>query len=498
LKQSGLREARQRVNAIQHHIDNTSDADTNKQLKNNLDLARQLTELTSNYYDGQSHVTSADEEISDTDKAIRLVERIVAAGRADGELGDILRRFRSGLVSQSQITVEIEKLQDQQIQLQLDTIVWEDQLDAVTMGQDTPLGEFEILENRRDILSSLVSIAARFETNLANRYVKLETLQEKTRSLSRALDGRLLWLPTNRRFDVSWIQQTLISLRSFFSLPDWEQTLHELFQNSSSRTLVASILIIMALCIVLLKRRIKARLSDFSTRLHKVGQDSQLLTPWALVITFLSIFALPLAFWAVAYALADSEAVFPRAISAAFRDTASLCMILGFFTTLAAPGGIVEAHFKWSSVPRQILYSNLKWLTVLMVPATFLFTYAVSVNDTNSQYGLGRMTFIFVSAILVFAGFRILRPGGEVLERMFGHLRFRFVGYLVFIIFAGLPLVLAVLTLSNSCSLRFGRLSPATSSLFSLASWAAAMRRSIACRLAVRRAETSYALSSMP
>jgi len=449
LKQSDLREARLRAEDIERQIPlATGEADA-RQLEINLKLAQQLTRLTTDYYDEQSLVVMTDEKIADADKGLRLVERIVAAGRADGELGDILRRLRSDLSSPLEITVDVKNLQSRQINLQLESIVWEDQYDAMgdAFGNDIPLRDFEILETRRNILSELTSLAVRLDANLTNRKVKLDLLDEKTRTLRRALDGRLLWLPTNKSLDGTWFDQISTSVQSFVSPINWSVTAKDVLENSAGRNLLSLLLILISLGLLALRTQFKTRLKSVSTRLHKVDTDAQWLTPYVLVIRVLSVAALPLAVFALANLLGDPDLVFPNAIFVALSNTAIVIFIFTYFSEISAPSGAIEEHFQWATGPRQVLYKSLKWLALLMPMGAFFYNYAITMGDSSNEYGLGRIAFIFISLILSVAGFRILRPGGDVSKHMFGHLPYNSIGFIAFAVFSGLPFFLASLTL---------------------------------------------------
>ncbi|GHB04019.1 hypothetical protein GCM10009069_28270 [Algimonas arctica] len=449
LKQSDLRQARLRVDDLERRIDNAQTIEETRQLETNLALSRQLTTLTESYYDELSLVISTDEKIADADKSMRLVERIVAAGRADGELGDILRRLRSDLPSPLEITVAIKDLQSRQINLQLESIVWEDQYDEMSdsLGNDITLSDFEILESRRSTLSELTAMAVRLDANQTNRRVKLDVLDVKTRSLRRALDGRLLWLPTNKSLDGTWFEQISTSAQSFLSPRNWSITARDVLENSAKRNALTVILLLISLGLFALRKRFNARFKDISLKLHRVDTDAQWLTPYVLLIGALNVAALPIAIFALANLLGDPDLVFPNAIFVALRNTAIVVFIFTYFSALAAPCGAIDKHFRWSTRPREVLHQNLKWLAVLMPIGAFFYNYAITMDDAANEYGLGRIAFIFISIILSVAGFRILRPKSEVSKHMFGNLSYKSVGFIVFALFAGLPLFLASLTL---------------------------------------------------
>ncbi|HRX78721.1 MAG TPA: mechanosensitive ion channel, partial [Pirellulaceae bacterium] len=451
LHQSDLQKMRRLAAEIGEKMDRSMTAQSREESAKNLALANDLVALAENYYADEAQVTVTDSQIADVDRSLRLIDRIVAAGRADGDLGSILRRVRTELPSAGILKRDIASVQSRQIKRQLDAILWQDALDAIdssTESASTRAGESELAE-RKSVLTSLLAMVGRYDSTLTSLRVKLESLQLKTASLRRALDGRLLWLPTNEVLNKAWVAQTVAASAEMLDVNRWRRVVADFLQGAMARPGAALALYLSALGLLFYRSQLRMRLAALAAKVSNVRHDAYWVSPLAILLTAASVAAVPLLLGTTGWLLSDAAATFSMAVGAALIATANVWLILGFFRALARRGGVIQAHFGWDDGPRATLAANFAWLMTVIIPCTFIFTYAMSINEPNSQYGLGRSIFLVISVALASAGFRMLRPGQDVGKHMFGHFQSHFLERLAFLIFALIPLALGILTLGG-------------------------------------------------
>lgn len=449
LRRADLLQARQLVKSIEQRLQNSSDQDAKNNNMENLALAEKLIDLTESYYAQQNAVQATENQNNEVEKSIRLLERIIAAGRADGELAAILHRVRANLVSPLDLRRQISRIQSRQIKLQLDEILWQDGLDEIRLiKEESPLIlQPNTLLERQQILASLIETAAKVEANYNNHLQKLEALQNNVKSLQRDLDGRLLWLPTNQSLNSSWLTQTYDSLRAFLNPKNWALTLADFHRSASRTPLWWSVLYLVGFGLLFYRKRLIHELISLSQKVGNVNLDRHWVSPYAFLLCLAIASALPLILWTSGSLLASAEANFSRAISSALKVAAQVLLIFALLTLLGRPRSLIGGHFDWQDQPRKIVVANLQWLTWFIVPCTFVFAYATTIGDPQSQYGLGRTVFLLASLAIAVTGYRILEPGNHVSRRLFGHLRSNFLSRLVFVLFAIVPLLLGILTL---------------------------------------------------
>lgn len=449
LRKSDLLDAQQLESAIQKRIDNGLESDT-VYAKENLKLAQELTALTNSYYSEESLVQTTANQINDIDKSLSLLERIISAGRADGDLGSVLRRIRSELVSPVQLSREIKRVQSKQIELQLNDILWQDAKDVLEIAKtrdEEAAGTASLSAERYQILGLLISTATKLDNNLNSRLVNLDSLQSRVKQLRRGLNGRLLWLPTNNALNSAWLSQTYNAALKFITPGKWRGALRDLKVGFKQSPLLSILLYLTAASLLLFRKRILVSLKELPQRVRNVNLDTHWVSPYAFTLSIALALALPLILWTSSWLLEGSDDAFAHTIGVACKTTGDVWFIFALFANLARPKGLIDSHFGWGEESRQTLSSNLSWLMLAIVPATFVFDYSMTIGDDQSQYGLGRTVFLIISLALSIAGFRILKQGSHVVDHMFGHLRTTLIAKVAFFIFAIIPLILGLLTL---------------------------------------------------
>ena len=449
LRQSDLRDAQRLTVKIEKRIQRAIAANNKEQLaeeQKNLALVNTLSALTTSYYREESLVQSTLNKTNQVETSLRLIHRIILAGRVGSDLGGILRRIRGELVPPVKIKRESARLRSVQIRLQLDSILWQDARDTTDteVQQDTTINRLLFVE-RQQLLSALIDTANKLDNNLNSHLVGLEALNTKSAQLRRDLNGRLLWLPTNQTLNITWVNQTAVAFMAFLAPRHWQQVYHDFWSEFKASPVIATLLYLLGLGLLFYRQRFLAALLTLPKMVRNVNLDTHWVSPYGFLLSVSSALALPLILWATGWVLLTSHLSFTYAVGMAFCASAAVMFLLSSFIVLARPNGVIDAHFEWGEDARKSLASNLSWLRAIVVPATFVFAYAMTVGDAVSQYGLGRSVFLFISLAISYAGFRILKTGNQVAMQMFG--RLPILGRVVFCVFVVVPLLLALLTL---------------------------------------------------
>ena len=139
-------------------------------------------------------------------------------------------------------------------------------------------------------------------------------------------------------------------------------------------------------------------------------------TSEALGLTILLAIWLPalLAYVGWRLGLSPVATQFTRSVAQGLLPAAGFWVTLRLARQLVRPGGIAEAHCGWSTEAAHALWRDLRWLTILTVPAVFvIFVFEMRGEDLWRE-SIGRLAFsISMLAVGVF-NYLALRSGGPL------------------------------------------------------------------------------------
>jgi potassium efflux system protein len=116
---------------------------------------------------------------------------------------------------------------------------------------------------------------------------------------------------------------------------------------------------------------------------------------------------------------------FTRSVAHGLFAAAGFWATLRVSRQLVRPGGIAEAHCAWSDKATHALWRDLRWLTLVLVPAVFVIFVFETRGEDLWRESVGRFAFsISMLAVAVF-NYLALRSGGPLAELLRGRDRRR-------------------------------------------------------------------------
>lgn len=243
---------------------------------------------------------------------------------------------------------------------------------ALSTSDPIPALDIELTEQTESLLRDIESSALRLVQTLANAEVvgrQVRLLSEEYREVA---TQQLFWVKSAPPVDASFflripamIKLALTSLASQHSLTSGNQW-----------ALVAAIAL---LAFRLLSRQ---KLLEFVARsnqtIRKASRDSYMLTLLALGATLLASLPVPLALLILGSGFPEYEAENPALMPILLPVAALLVFHLAFLANLVRRNGVAEGHFGWKPTVLAALRTAVLFLAIILLPAKFLLTFALS------------------------------------------------------------------------------------------------------------------------
>lgn len=319
--------------------------------------------------------------------------------------------------------------------------------------RDTIAGELRhLLGQRKQLLDQLSSNYASYIAQLVALDQTQQQLVTQAKSYADLLDQKLFWIASSAPIGLQWVDD-MTTAAGWLLLPaNWLEVLQGLVKSVTGAPLFALATVLAWLLLLLIGKRLQARLQAMSTLIGKVNRDSFLLTLEALLITVLLALPWPLLLMVASNLLHQPviSSGFTQAFAAGLHNLARFLLIGGLLRQLYRDDGIAPLHFRWSKQTCRVMRSALFWF----IPIGAVTSLVVGITEwhSNDLYRdtLGRAAFTFGS--LAFALFlaKILHPHKGALGTLLvpGGVawRLRFFWYPMVSL---LPLLLAGLALSG-------------------------------------------------
>lgn len=374
---------------------------------------------------------------SEIQQSAETVQRILETGSLTDELGEVLRAVRTGLPKPVELNQQILSLEQAQVTLQLNQILWQerlrglanpnDALNRLTEGsemddpargwRETGLG---LIESRKILLTGLVEDARREADQLATQEVAIRDLLLRAETLATLLDRRLLWLRTSDPLGPDWFTKLPSALGAMVSPESGSDVARSVRGLFSTKPFSVAMIVFISASLLLFDKWLHAQMTGLATRVGNVGRDTYWTTPLALTITLLVTVPIPLILFSAGSMLAETAAStqLVTAVSQALISTAFVVFILMMFREMARKRGLFDGHFGWSELAALRLRRALTWFTIIEGAATFVFTLASYGNDPVTRYSIGLVAFFVGAVAIVVFVWKLFKPTGSVFSEL--------------------------------------------------------------------------------
>ena len=388
--------------------------------------------------DVSKKLTRAEAKVADLEAELtRLAARVQAVGLADS-VGALLRRHRAEapdigmyrrFIRMRQQQIGDVQLQQIKLREQRQTLADIDALVDETMASlDKPIDP-EVNEQLEQLLRQLFVTQRRYMDALIEDYetyfqklvdfdAEQQELIARTQDLLDFIDERILWIPSGRTVQPALFSDGRDAFAWLLRPKHWAQ-LGRSFRDAATRLWPVNLLaLLLALLFVPFARRVRPRIASLGDQARKPNCARFAPTSEALGLTILLAIWLPALLAYVGWRLGMSPVAtqYTRSVAAGFVAAALLWGTLRVSRQLVRPDGVAEAQCGWSAKAANALWRDLRWLTLLTVPAVFvIFVFEVRGEDLWRE-SIGRLAFsISMLAVCAF-NYLALRTGGPLAE----------------------------------------------------------------------------------
>lgn len=314
-------------------------------------------------------------------------------------------------------------------------------------------------------LVNLVSSRSEVRTKLSSEYRRLieglGKLDFSRRQYLKALatfrdflGEKLFWVRTSSPVSIETFKALPAALSWLAGPPRWREIQHHFLDGARTNPIRSILLLVTLMSLILLRSRMKNRLTEFRRQILRASTDRFSHTLRALVVTIFLALPAPLALGFVSLSVSGVEGG-SEWLSGCGRGlgwSAILTFVFLFLISLCRKNGLGPTHFSWPESRAKLLSSDLKKLALVYVPSVLITTMTVYGSSTDHLQTLGRLVFVmamvWTAVVLrgtihpqtgVFSAFLARHPSGWLA-------RLRYVWYWGLVLE---PLVLAMLALSG-------------------------------------------------
>ncbi len=377
---------------------------------------------------------------------IRLAARVQAVGLADS-VGVLLRRHRAEAPDIGMYRRFIRMRQQQIGDVQLQQIRLREQrqalgdidtlIDEAMATIDVPVAPEEqeelekllrqLFETQRKYMDALIEDYETYFQKLVDFDARQQELIARTKDLLDFIDERILWIPSGRAVQPELLTDGRDAMAWLFGAKYWAQ-LGRGFRDAATRLRPVNLIaLLLAILFIPFARRVRSRMRSLGERAKKPGCDRFAPTSEAIALTMVLAIWLPalLAYVGWRLGLSPVATQFTRSVAHGLLAAAGFWATLRISRQLVRPDGIAEAHCGWSDKAAHALWRDLRWLTIVTVPAVFvIFVFEMRGEDLWRE-SIGRLAFsISMLAVGVF-NYLALRSGGPLAEVFRGRTRRR-------------------------------------------------------------------------
>ena len=363
----------------------------------------------------------------------------LASGTLNDAQGALLLRLRRELPDPDALTTSLNAAAREAERLRARRVLWEDELRRLEAGE-APM-------ESSDALRRLIDVARRHAERIERHALALGDTRERAALLGTLLDRRLLWLRRGESLAGSLPRDVLVGVRWLADPFLWSDALSTYVEAVSARPYRSALIVLFALGLLGLRRRLLALQADLAARVGHVGRDGYRVTPQAIALVVPLALPVPLAVAAGGWPLASVTSGFPRSLGIALVAVASVMFALSLFRRLSRRGGVFVTHFGWSETAASDLERSLRRLGQLQIPMTFLLSLTLSGPET--RYGLGLIAFTVISLALGAFVWRVCRPRTGVLALAASSARSTLATRLGAIVLVAVPVVVGLLPLAG-------------------------------------------------
>ena len=391
--------------------------DINIELSTELEeIIREEADLTGQYENYQSRLNALETDFATAKRRFELTELSEAMGSA-------LRKKRLHLPSADLYVADSKDRQSRIREISENQIVLDQMLrelsspkaqiqhlaGSVSFLSDVDRQSFDLkiqklIANRIEIVEKLKIGNNRIFKLLQDIEFTTQTIVNTANNFGELLDRHLLWARSSKRLRPADLLNLRRALGWAFGSGAQYQLWRDLSRSWRQNAVIWSVAIIIALALVLARRRERRKIDEINARVQQQpSQDSIVLTLKALGLTVLLAVVWPfiMAFPSVVLLKMRPIGLHTRAVASGLLVAAQMLFIFGLLYHISRKNGLAQVHFRWAEPARKTLRRNLSWFIPIAVACHFMVAAMDSIPNMEDSDALANFVLIVLSVSIV-------------------------------------------------------------------------------------------------
>lgn len=441
----------------------------------NIQYSRNLQTITAKIETYSELKTKVDADASEIEADFKSAEKKISLAGLSPVLGKILREQRRNLVSQDQLVLESDAIQNETALTSLEQFKVEDKLKlfsdmdvylkdlvAQQVNKAVPADERMkvqaelrvLLNNQKDLLNRLSVADTTYLRTLGDFDFAKQQMQIQANKFASYLDERLLWVPSSTPINSTYLSGLYDSIRWLLSPLNWVALIKDTALIAWQNLFLTVVALLGSAILPMARNWAKRELLVIAEKIEKIYTDNFYHTLKALAYTLILVLPLPIFVYFLGWFLSGNShgAAFSKAVGLGLQSTAIPLFVLQFFYRLFATNGIAIRHFQWQKNSANLLQRQVAWLRFVIVPGVFIINTTGASAVSSHSDNLGRLALILLTVALSVFFARLLNPTTGLLKGYIKNnsddwfVKLRYIWYPVVI---SIPLVIAGFAVSG-------------------------------------------------
>ncbi|MBT8130398.1 MAG: mechanosensitive ion channel [Gammaproteobacteria bacterium] len=393
----------------------------------NADLSNQIASMVSRLDELTQQTEQVNKRARQIEEDYKRGREIVDIGGLSKGMGHMLLQQHYALPDQNALRRQAEERKDAAAEIGVNRLLHRQDrrrvrdIDAYLDGimaevneQEYPLLRDELNKLAQERLA-LLEKALESDDFYLQKLGELELAQQRLLGAIDDFNGylavHLLWVRSATRAELQALGVVPAQAWRILSPHGWFEVMQVLeYQAVHSAAFVLLVLILGAL--IWNRKRMITAIQSIGKRLGRPATDNFVLTIKVVLLTLITVAALPLVLAVAGWQLkASSQAtVFSIAVGSALLAFATQFFYIRALRMVCMPGGLAAAHFRWPKSSLVLLRHEMDRLSWIYLPAALISFVVFYLDPLNAGWEIGRIAFLVMIVSLAFAFYQLLHP----------------------------------------------------------------------------------------
>lgn len=243
----------------------------------------------------------------------------------------------------------------------------------------------QLYRSRRELIDQLEPIHGEILTAAIDLQLNQQQLLKVVGELRSTIDEQLFWVASAQPLDMKWLSRLPGNFASEWEQGAWRRALPGNWQSFDAGAWLALPTLLMAMVLLMLRGRIKARLKEIHEQIGRLRRDTQLHTPRAILLNLLLAAPGPLGVTSLGMMLAFGGTGAAVAVGMSLLQLSVAWTMVAWARRLLVRDGVARRHFYWPESYARKLRNWVLWLGISLAPVLLIALLAKDAAVTFNE-----------------------------------------------------------------------------------------------------------------